>query len=79
MFIEYRITVLCLTSMKSFIKVLKYVLCFISIHNVKAKYVCDKFIRKARHQNELRKVFLQRFPLSRFLAKIPRVNKIKLP
>ena len=30
---------------------------------------------QARHQNEIRKVFLRRFPLSRFLAKTLRVNK----
>ena len=30
---------------------------------------------QARHQNEIRKVFLRRFPLSRFLAKTLRVNR----
>ena len=33
---------------------------------------------QARHQNEIRKVFLRRFPLSRFLAKSLRVNKIAM-
>ena len=33
---------------------------------------------KARHQNEIRKVFLRRFPLNRFLAKTPRVNNIPI-
>ena len=30
---------------------------------------------QARHQNEIRKVFLRRFPLNRFLAKTLRLNK----
>ena len=33
---------------------------------------------QARHQNEIRKVFLRRFPLSTFLAKTLRVNKIAM-
>ena len=33
------------------------------------------FESQARHQNEIRKIFLRRFPLSRFLAKTLRVNK----
>ena len=36
------------------------------------------FESQVRHQNEIRKVFLRRFPLSRFLAKTLR-KKIKLP
>ena len=36
------------------------------------------FESQARHQNEIRKVFLRRFPLSRFLAKTLRVNKIAM-
>ena len=34
-----------------------------------------EFKSQARHQNEIRIVFLRRFPLSRFLAKTLRVNK----
>ena len=33
---------------------------------------------QARHQNEIRKVFHRRFPLSRFLAKALRGNKIAM-
>ena len=33
------------------------------------------FELQARHQNKIQKVFLWRFPLSRFLAKTLRVNK----
>ena len=33
---------------------------------------------QGRHQNEIRKVFLRRFPLSRFLAKTLRINKIAI-
>ena len=36
------------------------------------------FESQARHQNEIRKVFLRRFLLSRFLAKTRRVNKIAM-
>ena len=36
------------------------------------------FESQARHQNKIRKVFLRRFPLSRFLAKTLRVNKIAM-
>ena len=36
------------------------------------------FESQARHQNKIRKVFLRRFPLSRFQAKILRVNKIAM-
>ena len=36
------------------------------------------FESQARHQNEIRKVFLRHFPLSRFLAKTLRVNKIAI-
>ena len=36
------------------------------------------FESQARHQNEIRKEFLRRFPLSRFLAKTLRVNKIAM-
>ena len=36
------------------------------------------FESQARHQNEIRKVVLRRFPLSRFLAKTLRVNKIAM-
>ena len=36
------------------------------------------FESQARHQNEIRKVFLWRFPFSRFLAKTLRVNKIAM-
>ena len=36
------------------------------------------FESQARHQNEVQKVFLRRFPLSRFLAKTLRVNKIAM-
>ena len=36
------------------------------------------FEPQVRHQNEIRKVFLRRFPLSRFLANAPRVNKIAM-
>ena len=31
---------------------------------------------QARHQNEIRKIFLRRLPLSRFLSKTLNVNKI---
>ena len=34
------------------------------------------FEPQARHQNKIQKVFLRRFPLSRFLAKTPGINKI---
>ena len=33
---------------------------------------------QVRHQNKIRKVFLRRFPLSGFLAKTLRVNKIAM-
>ena len=36
------------------------------------------FEPQARHQNKIRKVFRRRFPLSRFLAKTLRVNKIAM-
>ena len=36
------------------------------------------FESQARHQNKIRKVFVRRFPLSRFLAKTLRVNKIAM-
>ena len=36
------------------------------------------FEPQPRHQNKIRKVFLRRFPLSRFLAKTLRVNKIAM-
>ena len=36
------------------------------------------FEPKARYLTKIRKVFLRRFPLSRFLAKTLRVNKIAM-
>ena len=36
------------------------------------------FEPEVRHQNKIRKVFLRRFPLSRFLAETLRVNKIAM-
>ena len=36
------------------------------------------FESQARHQNKIRKVFLRRYPLSRFLVKTLRVNKIAM-
>ena len=38
----------------------------------------SRFASQARHQNEIRKIFLRRFPLSRLLAKTLRVNKIAM-
>ena len=37
-----------------------------------------EFLPQARHQNKIQKVFLRRYPLIRFLAKILRVNKIAI-
>ena len=36
------------------------------------------FKPQARHQNEIQKVFLRQFHLSRFLAKTLRINKIAM-
>ena len=40
--------------------------------------VKPEFEPQARHQNEVQKIFLQRFPLSRYVAKTLRVNKISM-
>ena len=37
-----------------------------------------EFEPQARHQNKIRKLFIRRFPPSRFLAKTLRVNKIAM-
>ena len=45
--------------------------------NVVVYYLIRRKIQ-VRHQNKIQKVFFPRFPLSRFLAKTLRVNKIAM-
>ena len=65
-----------------------YVVCVNFIRNFICRFRTTDFLRfalldikpgfqsQARHQNKIQKVFLRRLPLSIFLAKSPRVNKI---
>ena len=51
------------------------------IHNWYCVGLLDEkpvFESQARHQNKIRKVYLRRFPLTRFLAKTLKVNKIAM-